>query len=363
MPREITDYLRDTIAKGGSDLHLCAWAPACARVNGSLISLDDETLNPGTVRGLIIDTLSEAQRARLDEDLELDYALQVEGVGRFRGNVHIARGNTEAAFRFITEEIPELEVLGHPPAIHDFCGLRGGLVLVTGITGSGKSTTLASMVKRISETRSGVIISLEDPIEYIFRHSASLIKQREVGGDTRGFPTALRQSLRQDPDVIVVSELRDLETISIAITAAETGHLVLATLHTPDAPQSIDRLVDIFPADQQPQIITQLAGVLEGIISQRLLPRADGEGRVLAAEILRPSYAIRNCIRERKMEQVVGLMEIGFKDGNRTIDQSLTGLFESGLITREEAFFNARERALFTEQPKAAPKTKSIWNS
>ena len=363
MPHEITDYLRDTVARGGSDLHLCAWAPACARVNGALVSLDEETLEPSTVRGLITDTLSEAQRARLDEDLELDYALQVECVGRFRGNVHIARGNAEAAFRFISEEIPELEDLGHPPVIHDFCGLRGGLVLVTGITGSGKSTTLASMVKRISETRSGVIITLEDPIEYIFRHSASLIKQREVGGDTSSFPKALRQSLRQDPDVIVVSELRDLETIRIAITAAETGHLVLATLHTPDAPQSIDRLVDIFPADQQPQIITQLAGVLEGIISQRLLPRADGEGRVLDAEVLRPSYAIRNCIRERKMEQVVGLMEIGFKEGNRTIDQSLNGLFESGLITREEALFNARERALFTDAPKPAPKPKSIWNS
>ena len=210
MPHEITDYLRDTVARGGSDLHLCAWAPACARVNGALVSLDEETLEPSTVRGLITDTLSEAQRARLDEDLELDYALQVEGVGRFRGNVHIARGNAEAAFRFISEEIPELEDLGHPPVIHDFCGLRGGLVLVTGITGSGKSTTLASMVKRIAETRSGVIITLEDPIEYIFRHSASLIKQREVGGDTRSFPKALRQSLRQDPDVIVVSELRDL---------------------------------------------------------------------------------------------------------------------------------------------------------
>lgn len=363
MPREITDYLRDTVARGGSDLHLCAWAPACARVNGALISLDEETLDSTTVRNLIIDTLSEAQRARLDEDLELDYALQVEGVGRFRGNVHIARGNAEAAFRFISEAIPELESLGHPPVIHDFCGLRAGLVLVTGITGSGKSTTLASMVKRISETRSGVIITLEDPIEYILRHSSCLIKQREVGGDTRSFPKALRQSLRQDPDVIVVSELRDLETIRIAITAAETGHLVLATLHTSDAPQSIDRLVDIFPAEQQPQIITQLAGVLEGIISQRLLPRADGDGRVLAAEVLRPSYAIRNCIRERKMEQVVGLMEIGFKEGNCTIDRSLTALNDAGLITREEALFNARERALFTEQPKPAPKPKSIWNS
>jgi twitching motility protein PilT len=363
MPREITEYLRDTVARGGSDLHLSAWAPACARVSGSLVCLDEQPLDSSTVRNLIIDTLSEAQRARLEEDMELDYALQVEGVGRFRGNVYMARGNTEAAFRFISDEIPDLEALGHPAVINDFCGIRAGLVLVTGITGSGKSTTLASMVKRISDTRSGVIITMEDPIEYIYQHSACLIKQREVGGDTRSFPKALRQSLRQDPDVIVISELRDLETIQIAITAAETGHLVLATLHTSDAPQSIDRLVDIFPPEQQPQIITQLAAVLEGIITQRLLARADGEGRILATEILRPNYAIRTCIRERKMEQVVGLMEIGAKEGNRTIDQSLTELYEAGLITREEAFFNARERALFAEKPKAAAKPKSIWNT
>lgn len=360
MPRQITEYLRETVTRGGSDLHLCAWAPACARVNGSLVSFDEEMLDPGTVRDLIIDTLSESQRATLEEDLELDYALQVEGVGRFRGNVHMARGHAEAAFRFITAEIPELDDLGHHSVVHDLCGIRSGLVLVTGITGSGKSTTLASMVKRISEQRSGVIITLEDPIEYIFQHASCLIKQREVGSDTRSFPKALRQSLRQDPDVIVVSELRDLETIRIALTAAETGHLVLATLHTSDAPQTIDRLVDIFPAEQQPQVVTQLAGVLEGIVCQRLLPRADGEGRVLATEVLRPSYAIRTCIREHKMEQVVGLMEIGYKEGNRTIDQSITSLYENGYITREEAFFNARERKLF-EAPPTPQKPKSIW--
>lgn len=362
MPLEITEYLRETIARGGSDLHLSAWSPACARVNGAIVDLNGEILDPGTVRELIKHTLSEAQLARLDEELELDYALQVEGVGRFRGNVYIARGNTEAAFRFISQEIPDLESLGHPPVIHALCGLRAGLVLVTGVTGSGKSTTLSSMVKRISEIRSGVIITLEDPIEYIYQHSSCLIKQREIGGDTRSFPRALRQALRQDPDVIVVSELRDLETIQIAITAAETGHLVLATLHSSDAPQSVDRLVDIFPADQQPQIITQLAGVLEGVISQRLLPRANGRGRVLAAEVLRPNYAIRNCIRERKMEQVVGLMEIGAKEGNRTIDQSLAELYEAGSITLRDAFFNAREQALFTEESKPSSKSKSFWS-
>ncbi len=364
MPREITDYLRETIARGGSDLHLSNNAPACARVNGSLSAIDDEVLDPDTVRHLILDTLTEAQRAELEEDWELDYALQVEDVGRFRGNVHMARGHMEAAFRFITQEIPQLETLGHYPVIHELCSIRSGLILVTGITGSGKSTTLASMMQRISNNRNGVIITLEDPIEYIFQHSSCLIKQREVGTDTKSFPKALRQALRQDPDVIVISELRDLETIRIAMTAAETGHLVLATLHTPDAPQTIDRLVDIFPPEQQPQIVTQLASVLEGIICQRLIPRADGNGRVLASEILRPSYGMRNCIREHKLEQIVGLMEIGAKDGNHTIDQSLGTLLDTHQITREEAIFNSRERRIFEERPvPAQKKTRSIWSS
>lgn len=361
MIRDITDYLRDAVARGGSDLHLSAWAPACARINGAIHPLDETLLDPESVRNLVLDTLSESQRAKLEEDWELDYALQVEGVGRFRGNVHIARGNVEAAFRFITHEIPEIEQLGHHPAVPEFCKLRSGLVLITGITGSGKSTTLASMVKRISETRSGVIITIEDPVEFVYQHGACLIKQREIGGDTRSFPNALRQALRQDPDVIVVSELRDLETIRIALTAAETGHLVLATLHTPDAPQSIDRLVDVFPADQQPQIVAQISACLGGIVSQRLIPRSDGQGRVLASEVLVPGHGIRNCIRERKLEQIVGLMEIGFRDGNRTIDQSIAGLLENGFITQEDAMFHCREKKAFEPQPKEPKKPKSIW--
>jgi len=361
MTRDITEYLRETVALGGSDLHLSAWAPACVRINGAIRPIDDATLDPNIVRNLILDTLTESQRASLEQDWELDYALQVEGVGRFRGNVHLARGNVEAAFRFISQQIPELENLGHHEIVRDFCNLRSGLVLVTGITGSGKSTTLASMVKRISDTHSGVIITLEDPIEFIFNHSSCLIKQREVGGDTHSFPRALRQALRQDPDVIVVSEMRDLDTIRIALTAAETGHLVLATLHTPDAPQTIDRLVDVFPSDQQPQIVAQLASSLQGIICQRLIPRADGHGRVLASEVLVPGHGIRNCIRERKLEQIVGLMEISYRDGNRTIDQSITALLEANLITREEAVFHSRERKSFEAPPKEPRKPKSIW--
>jgi twitching motility protein PilT len=361
MSRDITDYLRESVARGGSDLHLSAWAPACVRINGAIHPLEDVALPPETVRDLVLDTLTESQRASLEQEWELDYALQVDGVGRFRGNVHLARGNVEAAFRFITQEIPELESLGHHEVVRDFCQKRSGLILITGITGSGKSTTLASMVKRISETRSGVIITLEDPVEFIYQHSACLIKQREIGGDTKSFPRALRQALRQDPDVIVVSEMRDLDTIRIALTAAETGHLVLATLHTPDAPQTIDRLVDVFPADQQPQIIAQLSTSLEGIVCQRLIPRADGHGRVLATEVLVPGHGIRNCIRERKLEQIVGLMEIGYRDGNRTIDQSIAGLFEAGIITREEALFHCRERKAFEAPPVEPKKPKSIW--
>jgi twitching motility protein PilT len=217
------------------------------------------------------------------------------------------------------------------------------------------------MVKRISDSRSGVIVTLEDPVEFIYQHSSCLIKQREVGSDTHGFPRALRQALRQDPDVIVVSELRDLDTIRIALTAAETGHLVLATLHTADAPQTIDRLVDVFPDGQQPQIITQLAGCLEGIVCQRLMSRADGQGRVLATEVMVPGHGIRACIRERKLEQIIGLMEIGHRDGNRTIDQTIAELFNAGMITRDEALFHCRERKVFEEPPKEPKKPKSIW--
>lgn len=359
--REITDYLRQTVELGGSDLHLSAGAPPAARVSGALVPLEEFLLDAAIVRRLIDDSLSEKQRAKLDEAWELDYALQIQGVGRFRGNVHVVRGSHEATFRFVPEEIPELGALGHHSVIEEICQLRRGLVLVTGITGSGKTTTLASMIRRISETRSGVIITIEDPIEFLHEHRSCLIKQRELGSDTHDFPIALRQSLRQDPDVIVVSELRDLETIRIALTAAETGHLVLATLHTLDAPQSIDRLVDVFPADQQAQIITQLASVLEAIISQRLIPRSDGQGRVLASEVLRASHGIRACIRERKFEQLVGLMEIGFQDGNRTIDQAITALLEQGLISHEEAIFNARERRNFEIPATAIKKPKSIW--
>ena len=345
--KNVTDYLRVTVELGGSDLHLSSGAPPAARVDGVLKPLEDFCLNDEVTKTLIMDTLTESQRAELEQEWELDFAIQVDAVGRFRGNAHFTRGHMEASFRYIPTEIPTLAQLGHAPIIEHICQLRRGLVLVTGITGSGKSTTMASMIQRVSETRSGVIITIEDPIEFIYPHLSCLVKQREVGTDTKSFPKALRQALRQDPDVIVVSELRDLETIRIALTAAETGHLVIATLHTMDAPQSIDRLVDVFPPDQQQQIVAQLANVCEAIISQRLVPRADGQGRVLASEVLRMNHGLRTCIRERKIEQVVGLMEIGQNEGMHTIDESLAQLLQSNQITAQEAIFNCRDRKRF----------------
>ena len=348
--KNVTDYLRITVEHGGSDLHLSSGAPPAARVDGMLKPLEDFCLNDEVTKTLIMDTLTESQRAELEQEWELDFAIQVDNIGRFRGNAHFIRGHMEASFRYIPTEIPTLAELGHYPIIEQISQLRRGLILITGITGSGKSTTMASMIQRISATRSGVIITIEDPIEFIYPHLSCLVKQREVGSDTKSFPKALRQALRQDPDVIVVSELRDLETIRIALTAAETGHLVIATLHTMDAPQSIDRLVDVFPPDQQQQIVAQLANVCEAIISQRLIPQADGQGRVLASEVLRMNHGLRTCIRERKIEQVVGLMQIGQNEGMHTIDESLAQLLQSKQITAQEALFNCRDRKRFGGQ-------------
>lgn len=354
--RDIVSYLAQTVQLGGSDLHLSAGAPPAARVGEQLTPLEDFLLDQESVENLIQQTLSESQRAVLEETWELDYAVHVDQVGRFRGNVHMVRGHSEAAFRYVPQQIPDLAQLGHYLSTENFCQLRRGLVLVTGVTGSGKTTTLAAMVQRISEIRSGVIITIEDPVEFLFSHKSCLVKQRELGTDTKSFPVALRQAMRQDPDVIVVSELRDLETIRVALTAAETGHLVLATLHTLDAPQTIDRIVDVFPADQQQQVVTQLSGVLQGIVSQRLISRADGRGRVLASEVLCASHALRTCIRERKIEQIVGLMEIGYREGNRTIDLSIVDLLLAGTISPDEAFYHCRDRKVLESALNTAAK-------
>jgi len=345
--RDLVSLLGEAVGLGASDLHLVAEMPPIIRLNGEIASMPGEPIPADEVRRMLLDVLTETQRARLEEEWELDFALQVDPLGRFRGNAHYSRGALEAAFRYIPEEIPDLAALGHRPTIQRACTLERGLVLVTGITGSGKSTTLASIVKQISQTRSQMIVTVEDPIEFIFPNGRSIVKQREVGSDTKSFSEALRHVLRQDPDVILVGEMRDLETIRAAITAAETGHLVLGTLHTIDAPKAIDRMVDAFPGDQQPQIIAQLANALEMVVSQRLLPREGGGGRVLASEILVANSGVRACIRDRRYEQLVGLIEIGARDGMSTIDESLADLYLARQISKEEAIANARDVSRF----------------
>lgn len=343
-PFDLVELLAATIEAKGSDLHLSVDVPPMARIHGSLVPLSEQLLTVDFCRQLVMGAINEEQRARLEEHWELDFALQIAGLGRFRANAHYSRGALEAAFRHIPERIPELEELGHRPAVQQLCELERGLILVTGITGSGKSTTMASMIQQISRQRDGVIITMEDPVEYVFQNARSVVKQREVGSDTKSFISALRHVLRQDPDVILVGEMRDRETISATITAAETGHLVISTLHTIDAPKAIDRVIDAFPADQQPQIISQLANALEAVVSQRLLPREDGNGRVVATEILMANNGVRASIREQRWEQLVGLIEIGRKDGMHTIDQDLARLYLDGWISKEEAISNARDQ-------------------
>jgi len=339
---DLVEIMRAAVAQGASDVHLCANNPPMVRVHGELLPLAEQPLDAEGCRQLILSGLNEHQRAQLEDTWELDFLIEIRDIGRFRGNVHFCRGSLQAAFRLISNVIPELAELGHRPSILDLCKCEQGLILVTGSTGSGKSTTLASMVQAISRQRTGVIVTIEDPIEYLFTDALCLIKQREVGTDTKSFAAALKHSLRQDPDVIVISEMRDLETIQAALTAAETGHLVIASLHTIDAPKSIDRMVDVFPSNQQNQILTQLANSLKAIVAQRLLPRKDRAGRVLACETMISNAGVSACIRDRRVQQIIGLIEIGKREGMNTIDDSLLELYENGLISYEEACLNAR---------------------
>ena len=320
---EIIDYLHTMKKLGGSDLHLSVGAPPAIRINGQLQHMQEPALEPDRTYQLVMSVLSDRQRATLEQNLELDFAVDIDNLGRFRGNAHYNRTSLEAAFRHISEHIPNIRELGHPTIVEELCMQQSGLILVTGITGSGKSTTLASMVNQIAKTRSGVIVSIEDPIEFVYKHQNCLVKQREVGQDTLSFAAALKHALRQDPDVILVSELRDLETMQAALTAAETGHLVVSTLHTIDAPKALDRMIDAFPAEQQGQVIAQLANALRAVISQRLIATMDGSSRVLVSEIMKMNLAIQNCLRKRKFEQIPSFMEIGAAEGMQTIDESL----------------------------------------
>jgi len=339
----ILQLLTEASQRGASDLHFTVGQPPACRVEGVLQPLPYPPMTSHLCRELTFSVLTETQRAKLESELDLDFSMDVAGIGRLRGNAHFARGTVEAAFRFINRNNPSLEQLGLPPVVKKLCTTEEGLILITGATGSGKSTTMAAMIEEISRTRSGVIVVLEDPIEYVFPPALSLIKQREIGRDTQSFPAGLRHALRQDPDVIAVTELRDQESVQVALQAAETGHLVLATFHASDPVKALDRILEMFGSEMLPQIRAQLGNGLKAVISQRLLPKADGQGRILAAEVLTANPAVSACLRTGRMEQIVGIMEIGAKDGMRTIDFSLDELVEKGLITSEEAVQNARD--------------------
>ncbi|MGH8861892.1 MAG: type IV pilus twitching motility protein PilT [Jatrophihabitantaceae bacterium] len=335
---EMHDLLAITVARGGSDLHLTAGIAPCVRVHGSLVPLEDrEPLSPEDTETLIRSVISDEQWQRFEERNELDTAYAVPEVSRFRVNVYRQRGSIGAAFRSIPHHIRNLNELGLPPDIDRFAHLPRGLVLVTGPTGSGKSTTLASLLDVANRTRSGHIMTIEDPIEYLHNHNKCVVNQREVGADTGDFGTALRHVLRQDPDIILVGELRDLETTSVAVTAAETGHLVLATLHTQSAAQTIDRLIDIYPPHQQQQIRAQLANCLQGVVTQALAPTKDGNGRTIVCEVMVATSAIRNLIREGKVHQIPTFLQSSADVGMISFDQHLAQRYGEQLISKSTA--------------------------
>jgi twitching motility protein PilT len=332
----ITELLIHMMEQGASDLHITSGAEPMIRLNGSLRPVEGhEKLAPAVLQRVIYAMLTQKQREKFEENLELDIAYSVPGRARFRVNVYRQRESVGAAFRLIPYEIKPLEALGIPPAVSNFAGLPRGMVLVTGPTGSGKSTTLASLVDLANRTRHDHIMTVEDPIEFLHRHKKCMVNQREVGEDTHSFAAALKHVLRQDPDIILVGEMRDLETIGVALTAAETGHLVFATLHTQDAAQTIDRVIDVFPSEQQQQVRVQLAGAIQGIVCQTLCKTADGRGRVVATEVLVATPAIRNLIREGKTHQIYSAMQAGAQHGMHTLDQHLAELVRTNQITYE----------------------------
>lgn len=330
----LTDLLVQVLLQGASDLHITANARPTLRLHGSLVPMEEQpVLTPPVIQRMVYALLTQRQRERFEEDLELDFAYAVPGKARFRVNLYRQRDALGAAFRLIPYDIKPLEALGVPPAVGNFALLPRGFVLVTGPTGSGKSTTLAALIDQANRQRRDHIMTVEDPIEFLHQHKNCLINQREVGEDTWSFQSALKHVLRQDPDIILVGEMRDLETISVALTAAETGHLVFATLHTQDAAQTIDRVIDVFPPHQQQQIRVQLAGALQGVVCQTLCKTADGRSRVVATEVLVATAAIRNLIREGKTHQIYSSMQAGGKHGMHTMDQHLAELVKLGKIT------------------------------
>ncbi|MHC4817285.1 MAG: type IV pilus twitching motility protein PilT [Planctomycetota bacterium] len=334
----IEELLQIMVQRGGSDLHVTAGAPPKVRVDGALVSTEHDTLTPDETKKIVYSVLTSEQIAKFERDLELDLSFGIDGLGRFRTNVFVQRGATGAVFRVIPYAIQSFTELGLPEDVcESLCALPKGLVLVTGATGSGKSTTLAAMIDFINQHRCEHVITIEDPIEYLHRNKNCLFNQREVGSDTHSFANALRSVLREDPDVVLIGEMRDLETIELALTLAETGHLTFATLHTSDTVQTINRIVDVFPSHQQQQVRTQLSFVLQGVLCQSLLPRANGRGRALVCEIMVANQAIRSCIRENKAHQIYSLIQTGGKYGMRTMNQALFETYSTNAITYDEA--------------------------
>jgi twitching motility protein PilT len=330
--------LKAMIEKGASDLHITTGCPPQLRIDGKLVPVKMPALSAPDTKQLCYSILTDAQKHRFEENNELDLSFGVKGLARFRSNIFLQRGAVAGAFRTIPFKIQSFDELGVPAAAVEQTQKPRGLVLVTGPTGSGKSTTLASMINKINEERSEHIVTIEDPIEYLHPHKSCLVNQREVGADTHSFKNALRYILRQDPDVVLIGEMRDLETIEAALIVAETGHLCMATLHTNSAVQTINRIIDVFPPHQQAQVRAQLSFVLEAVVSQTLLPRAGGTGRVLAVEVMIPNAAIRNLIREDKVHQIYSQMQIGQdKFGMQTMNQALASLYLRRLITLEDA--------------------------
>ena len=344
---DIHSLLNEMMTQGASDLHLVVGIPPVLRIDGDIKRLGDGPLAPEEVKSLIYSTLSTEKIAEFEKTHELDFSFGVNGLGRFRTNVHFQKGSIAAAIRHIPDNVPSLSELNLPPILAELALRKSGFILVTGPAGCGKSTTQAAMVKIINEQRSAHIITLEDPMEYLHSHNKSVVEQREVGSDTFSFAESLKRCLRQDPDVILIGEMRDLETIATAITAAETGHLVLATLHTPDAPGAVDRIIDVFPSHQQSQTRTQLANTLQAIIAQFLLPQKSDAGRIPAVELLIANSAVRNLIRNGKSHELYTTMETGAQSGMRTMDQALKDLVNRNMVSYETAVARVKNRAVF----------------
>ena len=342
------ELLNLMVQRGGSDLHLSVGTPPRIRVDGKLIDTEYEPLSPEASKKLIYSVIGPDQVARFEKNLEIDFSFGVTNLGRFRTNVFLQRGTVAAVLRVIPHEVFDFHTIGLPAKVCEFvCNLPRGLILCTGATGSGKSTTLASMINYINETRQGHIITIEDPIEFLHSNKNCLINQREVGGDTHGFEKALKSVLRQDPDVVLIGEMRDLETIEAALTLAETGHLTFATLHTSDVQQTVNRIVDVFPAHQQQQIRTMLSFTLQAVICQQLVPRVHGKGRALSSEVMLVNPAIRAMIRDNKAHQIMSTIQTGGAAGMRTMNQSLFELYRAGTISYDDAVEHTGDLADF----------------